>query len=276
MPPTSEPAFDVTAALRDPDLSFSETRDRIMALGPAAAPALLAVLEEEVGVPEMAGVAAEHAARLLGELQVPEAVPLFIRGMAACDCLSALHDCCLTACSAVGAAALEPVLEAYARTEDAETRLSLANVLSGLGVRDARVREVLLGILAIDPDSGASALAQYGDPAALPALTAALDAYELGLEGAGALADHAVIELVAAIEELGGEVSPAGRAKRRAVAAAGRAMVQPLIDAGRRRAELESRVASPPRTKKPGRNAPCWCGSGNKYKHCHLRADQGR
>jgi len=27
--------------------------------------------------------------------------------------------------------------------------------------------------------------------------------------------------------------------------------------------------------KSPGRNDPCWCGSGKKYKHCHLRADQG-
>jgi len=24
----------------------------------------------------------------------------------------------------------------------------------------------------------------------------------------------------------------------------------------------------------PGRNDPCWCGSGKKYKHCHLRQDQ--
>jgi preprotein translocase subunit SecA len=24
-----------------------------------------------------------------------------------------------------------------------------------------------------------------------------------------------------------------------------------------------------------GRNDPCWCGSGKKYKHCHLKADQG-
>ncbi|MCC7493314.1 MAG: SEC-C domain-containing protein [Fimbriimonadaceae bacterium] len=23
----------------------------------------------------------------------------------------------------------------------------------------------------------------------------------------------------------------------------------------------------------PGRNEPCWCGSGKKYKHCHLRQD---
>jgi hypothetical protein len=23
----------------------------------------------------------------------------------------------------------------------------------------------------------------------------------------------------------------------------------------------------------PGRNDPCWCGSGKKYRHCHLRPD---
>jgi uncharacterized protein YecA (UPF0149 family) len=26
---------------------------------------------------------------------------------------------------------------------------------------------------------------------------------------------------------------------------------------------------------KMGRNDPCWCGSGKKYKHCHLRQDRG-
>ena len=25
-----------------------------------------------------------------------------------------------------------------------------------------------------------------------------------------------------------------------------------------------------------GRNDPCWCGSGKKYKQCHMREDQGR
>ncbi len=28
------------------------------------------------------------------------------------------------------------------------------------------------------------------------------------------------------------------------------------------------------REKKPGRNDPCWCGSGKKYKNCHYREDQ--
>ncbi|MBN1484379.1 MAG: SEC-C domain-containing protein [Chloroflexia bacterium] len=32
----------------------------------------------------------------------------------------------------------------------------------------------------------------------------------------------------------------------------------------------------PPRppADKPGRNDPCWCGSGKKYKRCHLREDE--
>lgn len=28
------------------------------------------------------------------------------------------------------------------------------------------------------------------------------------------------------------------------------------------------------KSKKPGRNEPCWCGSGKKYKHCHLKSDK--
>lgn len=34
-----------------------------------------------------------------------------------------------------------------------------------------------------------------------------------------------------------------------------------------------SRVATAP-GRKPGRNEPCWCGSGRKYKVCHLGADR--
>ena len=36
----------------------------------------------------------------------------------------------------------------------------------------------------------------------------------------------------------------------------------------------EHQRQSPPK-QKLGRNDPCWCGSGKKYKHCHLRSDRG-
>jgi preprotein translocase subunit SecA len=33
-------------------------------------------------------------------------------------------------------------------------------------------------------------------------------------------------------------------------------------------------AATPVRVQKtPGRNDPCWCGSGKKYKHCHMKSD---
>jgi preprotein translocase subunit SecA len=40
----------------------------------------------------------------------------------------------------------------------------------------------------------------------------------------------------------------------------------------------QGRAPKPPGPSEPhkdlGRNDPCWCGSGKKYKHCHLRQDQ--
>jgi hypothetical protein len=36
----------------------------------------------------------------------------------------------------------------------------------------------------------------------------------------------------------------------------------------------QKRQSSPTHPKQPDRNDPCWCGSGKKYKHCHMKADQ--
>jgi preprotein translocase subunit SecA len=54
------------------------------------------------------------------------------------------------------------------------------------------------------------------------------------------------------------------------------------LQAMRPRAPAEGRRAQParePARESLGRNDPCWCGSGKKYKHCHMRQDmanQGR
>lgn len=34
------------------------------------------------------------------------------------------------------------------------------------------------------------------------------------------------------------------------------------------------RYEAPSRSQTLGRNEPCWCGSGKKYKHCHMRSDR--
>jgi len=36
------------------------------------------------------------------------------------------------------------------------------------------------------------------------------------------------------------------------------------------------RAAAPKKVKRPGRNDPCWCGSGKKYKKCCMRADEAK
>ncbi|HEC33232.1 MAG TPA: hypothetical protein ENI37_00765, partial [Chloroflexi bacterium] len=42
----------------------------------------------------------------------------------------------------------------------------------------------------------------------------------------------------------------------------------------RRPSEAEPRASDAGRrTRKLGRNDPCWCGSGKKYKHCHMKQD---
>ena len=39
---------------------------------------------------------------------------------------------------------------------------------------------------------------------------------------------------------------------------------------------LPDLIPEPVRRTAPGRNDPCWCGSGKKYKKCHLEADEGQ
>ena len=52
------------------------------------------------------------------------------------------------------------------------------------------------------------------------------------------------------------------------------------VESVARRAFAASLAAGLPRSEAPaaipkiGRNEPCWCGSGKKYKHCHLRTDE--
>jgi preprotein translocase subunit SecA len=38
-------------------------------------------------------------------------------------------------------------------------------------------------------------------------------------------------------------------------------------------AQAADRAGPPPPAKRPGRNDPCWCGTGKKYKKCHMDAD---
>ncbi len=185
-------------------------------------PALIEILEDDElaqGDAAGGGYAPIHAATLLGELRAGEAIEPMLRVLARCDPMDILYSTLIHALESLGARVLEPALAAHAAAESEDQRAAIVNVLAGLDVRDDRIFAILLRMLEDDVELGAGLLAEYGDPAALPHLGAALDGCELDVRG-GLLVNQEVIELEAATEELGGALSEQQEGKVRAVKAA--------------------------------------------------------
>jgi hypothetical protein len=128
----------------------------------------------------------------------------------------------------------------------------------------------VLDYLKGDVEYGAMCCGMYGDPKALIPLQQALDEYEVE-ETDDPFAHQPVIELCGAIKELGGQLTPSQAEKHKRVMAH-RERYSDQIDAALN--SLSSGGIKKPSRKKPGRNDPCWCGSGKKYKKCHLEADR--
>jgi hypothetical protein len=175
----------------------------------------------------------------------------------------------------MGARGVDALLDAYSRSTDRDTRRTLEYALAELGVRDPRILALLLDLLVDDPDRGAGLLGEYGDRDALPALEGALDRFQIGSKGEGPFANHAVIELAAAIKLLGGVVSDAGSVKLAMAQRIGRTQSNALWDALANAPKVHVERAPATRRPKLGRNDPCWCGSGKKYKRCHRDEPEG-
>ncbi len=138
------------------NLSAGQRRS-IAASGAAVVPALSEVLTDEALQMEDApglGYAPVHAAEILGEIASPDAVEPMLAVLADVEWLTLLHDALLRSVPPLGAAVVEPALRLYAAREDKETRESLVAVLSGLGVRDNRIFNLLIEALLKDPDRG--------------------------------------------------------------------------------------------------------------------------
>lgn len=170
---------------------------------------------------------------------------------------------------------------AYAAAPRDAFRDRLAGVMSQWGLRDARIYAALLDTLQRTPELGANYLVDYGDPRALEVLAQTFDTLPIR-EGDNLLANHVFIELRCAIEDLGGQLTAAQQEKcaqadaprRRFVAQLHWNLEEPAPPPALARA---SAPRPRPRTtgkRKLGRNAPCWCGSGKKYKKCHLPVEE--
>src|SRR4051794_36398395 len=186
-------------------------RERILSFGPAVVPPLIALFEDEDLALETApgeGWAPIHAADLLGELRATEAIEPMVRYLAEDDWESILYSTVVQALPKLGVPALEPVLAAYHAAAPPMLRMSFAGILAKLRVHDDRIYELLTGELEHDPEPGAMHLADYGDPRAIPLLSAALDAFEPVDDEKDLMANHVVVELEDAIKRLGGELTP--------------------------------------------------------------------
>ncbi|MFT4978549.1 MAG: hypothetical protein ACI8S6_004459, partial [Myxococcota bacterium] len=121
-----------------------------------------------------------------------------------------------------GSAASAPVLD-YLQDSPDEQRDRLLSLVARAGVRDERIRDLLIEAMPSNPMLLASAAAQYGDPALLPALSQALDRTptpdpDPDTFFASFGERQNIVELTAAIEELGGTLSASQQAKSKTVA----------------------------------------------------------
>ena len=257
-------------------------RRPLIAAGASILPALIALVEDALADDQTEwGWAPLHAIDLLGALGDARALPVLLRCLDLEDELDLRVEQAEAALQALGARALEGCVAAYAASPRDAFRDRLVGVMSQWGLRDERIYAALLDTLQRTPDLGANYLVDYGDVRALEVLAQTFDALPIR-EGDNPLANHVFIELRCAIEDLGGHLTAVQQHKCAQADAARRRLVAQLqwdLDAPVVAAERTTTVARavrglqrPLSTGKPklGRNASCWCGSGKKYKKCHL------
>jgi len=203
-----------------------------------------------------------HAIRLIRELGASRAIGPLIDLLVQAEPDSIAGDETIQALGELGEPVIEPVLQAWAANDDPERLAALGCVLAKTPGRREDVRETLESLLPRHPLLGCALLGEYGDPAALSALSTILDEREIDWQDPAPIGNMVIVEAAEAIRDLGGELTLSQRDKLRAVDAMGAAWRRSISGQ-----PLEARSL-------PGRNDPCWCGSGQKYKRCHLREDE--
>jgi hypothetical protein len=262
-------------------------RRPLVAAGTTLVPALMTLVEDALADDQRdLGWAPLHAIDLLGALGDARAVPVLLRCLDLEDELDLRVEQAEGALRALGTRALEGCVAAYAASPRDAFRARLAGVMSQWGLHDERIYAALLDTLQRTPELGANYLVDYGDTRALEVLAQTFDALPIR-EGDNPLANHVFIELRCAIEDLGGQLTAAQQQKFTKADAPRRRFVAQMSWDGeapapptRRSATVERPSAKrqrplPTEKRKLGRNAPCWCGSGTKYKKCHLPLEQG-
>ncbi len=246
--------FAVVEQKLDPAL-----REEVLALGPTAIPELLRILSDDALQLEQSpggGWPPIHAVDLLADLKATEAAEPMLRVLSETSWQDIIHDRLVQRLAELGPSVVEPALAILERGVREEVLHAVCCVLSDVGVRDPRIYAQLCALFEANAVFGASCFSDYGDATALPLLEGAIKRFRPKLDSPFGLMD--LNELVDSFDRLGGELSDELKQHIAATEAefeAHRARVAPV------------KAAAP----KPGRNDPCPCGSGKKYKRCCLK-----
>lgn len=233
-----------------------------------AAKVLTSALLRELSHPTESS-AAIRAVHLAAELRLAPVVPALVRCLALPD-PGPLRLAAQTALPRFGAAPVDALVAALdaCGTAEGSAREGLAEALAHLPPDDARIRAALVRLLDVDPATAARLLAERAEWRAVADLSKALDHLLVAPVGDCDICNGEHLMAVAtAIECLGGSLGDEQRARMDEALERGARLWVPFEEA--------APVAAPARRAgRPGRNAPCHCGSGRKYKNCHLPADE--
>lgn len=133
--------------------------------GPQAAPEIVAYALEQPEEDKLdLSIELFHVLRGLRD---PAALPLYINLLQEDD--GEAPDHIYEALSELGEAAVEPLLKLWEQSEG-DTRSNMEFLLAGVGVKDDRIRKILLDRLETDPTDAAIHISLYGDRSLMPAI----------------------------------------------------------------------------------------------------------
>lgn len=247
----------------------ASTERHILERGEAVVPELIELLMDVALSDREApggGYVPVHAAHLLGRVGSLEATEPLLTVLAAAEPGDVLFEGAMRALEALGPEIGPALLVQLEGTDDADgTRgAALMELAVRLQLESPLLYERALRCLDTLPGLGAYFLQRYGSEADLPAITAKLDALLRAVEegeGEGVL----YID-VSDLAEAEAHFTPTPSAERIARV---EAVARRLLEAER---GPQPASASP----KIGRNDPCPCGSGKKYKKCHWPEDEAK
>ena len=190
----------------DETLTNEQCQSIINSADPAAlvSDLILILQDEELAAIDAPGkgIVPINAVKLLKQLKPLEAIEPMLQALVNSEYSDMIYSDIIFALADFGAPVLEPALKAFVAcvAQENEAQGGIAEILSRIGVKDERIYSILIEMLEYDPELAAMLLQHYGDAAALPHLSTALDLTKSGDK-------TRIIELVAAIEALGGTLT---------------------------------------------------------------------